>query len=79
MTPPRASRRVAVGVGLVSCVGAAGGLVWVATDATTGHIVSFAPALAAGLAMAVLVLPVRDWLERTADRWLSADVGSDAR
>ena len=63
----------------MSCVGAAGGLVWVATDATTGHIVGFAPALAAGLAMAALVLPVRDWLERAADRWLSADIGSDAR
>ena len=74
-----ASRRVAVGVGLVSCVGAAGGLVWVAVDATTGHIVGFAPALAAVLAMAALVLPVRDWLERVADRWLSADIGSDAR
>ena len=63
----------------MSCVGAAGGLVWVAADATTGHIVPFAPALAAVLAMAALVLPVRDWLERAADRWLSADIGSDAR
>ena len=59
VTPPPASRRVAVGVGLVSCVGAAGGLVWVAVDATTGHIVGFAPSpRRAVLAMAALVLPV---------------------
>ncbi len=74
-----AVRRVAVGVGLVSILGAAGGLAWFAADATTADIVPGAPAAATMLTVAALLLPVRDRLERTADRWLFGEVGSDAR
>ena len=74
-----AVRRVAVGVGLVTILGAAGGLAWFAADATTAQIVPGAPAAATVLTVAALLLPVRDWLERTADRWLFGEVGSDAR
>jgi signal transduction histidine kinase len=74
-----AVRKVAVGVGLVSILGAAGGLAWFAADATTAHIVPGAPAAAAVLTVAALLLPVRDRLERAADRWLFGEVGSDAR
>ena len=74
-----AARRVAVGVGLVSILGAAGGLAWFAADATTAQIVPGAPAAAMVLTVAALLLPVRDWLERVADRWLFGEVGSDAR
>ena len=74
-----AVRRVAVGVGLVSVLGAAGGIAWFAADATTGQIVPGAPAAAAVLTVAALLLPVRDWLERAADRWLFGEIGSDAR
>ena len=74
-----AVRRVAVGVGLVSVLGAAGGIAWFAADATTGQIVPGAPAAAAVLTVAALLLPVRDWLERSADRWLFGEIGSDAR
>ena len=74
-----AVRRVAVGVGLVTILGAAGGLAWFAADATTAQIVPGAPAAATVLTVAALVLPVRDWLERAADRWLFGEVGSDAR
>ena len=74
-----AVRRVAVGVGLVSILGAAGGLAWFAADATTAHIVPGAPAAAMVLTIAALLLPVRDRLEHTADRWLFGEVGSDAR
>ena len=41
-----AVRKVAVGVGLVSILGAAGGLAWFAADATTAHIVPGAPSAA---------------------------------
>ena len=74
-----AVRQVAVGVGLVSILGAAGGLAWFAADATTAHIVPGAPAAATVLTIAALLLPVRDRLERVADRWLFGEVGSDAR
>ena len=74
-----AVRKVAVGVGLVSILGVAGGLAWYAADATTAHIVPGTPLAAALLTVAALFLPVRDWLERTADRWVFAEVGSDAR
>jgi signal transduction histidine kinase len=74
-----AVRRVAVGVGLVSIIGAAGGLAWFAADATTADIVPGAPAAATVLTVAALLLPVRDRLERAADRWLFGEVGSDAR
>ena len=74
-----AVRKVAVGVGLVSILGAAGGLAWFAADATTAQLVPGAPAAAALLTIAALVLPVRDLLERAADRWLSDEIGSDAR
>jgi signal transduction histidine kinase len=74
-----AVRRVAVGVGLVSILGAAGGIAWFAADATTAPILPVAPALAAVLTIAALFMPVRERLERTADRWLFGEVGSDAR
>ena len=74
-----AVRRVAVGVGLVTILGAAGGLAWFAADATTAHIVPGAPVAATVLTIAALLLPVRDRLERAADRWLFGEVGSDAR
>jgi signal transduction histidine kinase len=74
-----AVRKVAVGVGLVSILGVAGGFAWYAADATTAHIVPGTPLAAALLTVAALFLPVRDWLERTADRWVFAEVGSDAR
>ena len=59
-----AVRKVAVGVGLVSILGAAGGLAWYAADATTAHIVPGTPLAATVLTVAALFLPVRDWLER---------------
>ena len=66
-----AVRRVAVGVGLVSILGAAGGLAWFAADATTGaHRRRCAPPWRQCWRWRALVLPVRDWLERAADRWL---------
>jgi signal transduction histidine kinase len=74
-----AVRKVAVAVGLVSILGIAGGLAWYAADATTGHIVPGSPSAATVLTVAALVLPVRDWLDRTADRWVFGEVGSDAR
>ncbi len=74
-----AVRRVAVGVGLVTILGAAGGLAWFAADATTAHIVPGAPVAVTVLTVAALFLPVRDRLERAADRWLFGEVGSDAR
>jgi signal transduction histidine kinase len=74
-----AVRKVAVGVGLVSILGAAGGLAWLAADATTAHIVPGAPVAATVLTIAALFLPVRDWLERVAERWVFGEVGSDAR
>ncbi len=74
-----AVRKVAVGVGLVTILGAAGGLAWFAADATTAHIVPGAPVAVTALAVAALLLPVRDRLERAADRWLFGEVGSDAR
>jgi signal transduction histidine kinase len=74
-----AVRRVAVGVGLVSILGTAGGLAWFAADTTTALIVPGAPLAAAVLTVAALLFPVRDVLERTADRWLFGEVGSDAR
>jgi signal transduction histidine kinase len=74
-----AVRKVAVGVGLVSILGTAGGLAWLAADATTAHIVPGAPVAATVLTVAALLLPVRDWLERVADRWIFGEVGSDAR
>jgi signal transduction histidine kinase len=74
-----AVRRVGVGVGLVSILGAAGGLAWFAADATTATIVPGAPVAAAILTVAALLVPVRDGLERAADRWLFGEVGSDAR
>jgi signal transduction histidine kinase len=74
-----AVRKVAVGVGLVSILGVAGGVAWYAADATTAHIVPGTPLAVAVLTVAALFLPVRDWLERTADRWVFAEVGSDAR
>jgi signal transduction histidine kinase len=74
-----AVRHVAVGIGLVSILGAAGGVAWFAADATTAPILPGAPAAAAVLTIAALFLPVRDRLERTADRWLFGEVGSDAR
>ena len=58
-----AVRKVAVGVSLVSILGAAGGLAWFAADATTAHRAG-RPAAAALLTVAALVLPVRDRLER---------------
>ena len=51
-----AVRRVAVGVGLVSILGAAGGLAWLAADATTAPIVPGAPVAAAVLTIAALLL-----------------------
>jgi signal transduction histidine kinase len=74
-----AVRRVAVAVGMVVILGAAGGLAWFAADATTGDIIPGAPAAATVLTVAALLLPVRDRLERIADRWLFGEVGSDAR
>ena len=60
-----AVRKVAVGVSLVSILGAAAGVAWFAADATTAAIVPAAPAAAAALTVAALFLPVRDRLERT--------------
>ncbi len=74
-----AVRRVSVGVSLVSILGAAAGVAWFAADATTAAIIPAAPAFAAILTVAALFLPVRDWLERTADRWLFGEIGSDAQ
>ena len=74
-----AVRKVAVGVGLVSILGAAGGLAWFAADATTAPFVPGAPLVAAVLTIAALLLPVRDRLERVTERWLFGEVGSDAR
>jgi signal transduction histidine kinase len=74
-----AVRRVAVGVALVSILGAAGGIAWFAADATTAPIVPFAPVVAAVLTVGALFFPVRDRLERFADRWLFGEIGSDAQ
>ena len=74
-----AVRRIAVGVSLVSILGAAAGIAWFAADATTAAIIPTAPAIAAVLAVAALVLPAKDWLERMADRWLFGEIGSDAQ
>ena len=74
-----AVRKVAVGVSVVSILGAAAGIAWFAADATTAGIVPAAPAAAAALTVAALFLPVRDRLERLADRWLFGEVGSDAQ
>ena len=74
-----AVRKVAVGVSVVSILGAAAGIAWFAADATTAGIVPAAPAAAAALTVAALLLPVRDRLERLADRWLFGEVGSDAQ
>lgn len=74
-----AVRKVAVGVGLVTILSAAGGLAWFAADATTSAIVPGAPAAATVLTVAALFIPVRDRLERAASRWLFGEIGSDAR
>jgi signal transduction histidine kinase len=75
----KAVRKVAVGVGVVLTLGAAGGLVWFAVEATTAHIVPGAPVAATVLTVAALFVPIREWLERAAERWLFSEVGSDAR
>jgi signal transduction histidine kinase len=74
-----AARRVAVGIGLVSILSAAGGLAWFAADATTAPRVPFAPALAMAVTIAALFVPVRERLEFVVDRWFFGEVGSDAR
>jgi signal transduction histidine kinase len=73
-----AVRRVAVTVSAVSILGAAAGIAWFAADATTAAVIPVAPAAAAVLTVAGLFLPVRDRLERLADRWLFGEIGSDA-
>ena len=74
-----AARKVAVGVGLVSILSAAGGLAWFAADATTAPRVPFAPAVAMAVTIAALFVPVRERLEFVVDRWFFGEVGSDAR
>lgn len=71
-------RRVAVGIGTVTALVAAGGLAWFAADVTTDDILPWAPAAAAALSVVALAPPLHDRLDRAARRWLTGEAASDA-